>query len=300
MNEIEALLTEQNPQWLNPNWRPEEASWFHRPAVKEIQGWLDKRFVLALTGLRRTGKSTILKQILANVLETADSRHTLYFSFDRLALKPEPALFRQVIRLYFESVVRQSPQEIKKPLYFFLDEVQNIPLWQNALKTFYDLNFHFKFLVSGSNSLFLRHRVSESLAGRLIEIALLPLSFEEFLQLKYPEFKVVASDRLWLSAKIGLLNSHFEEYLRFGQFPEIIQQKLSLGEAQKYLITIEDKIIRQDLPRLYPIAYPEVLAQIFEQIKTLPGQRIEYQKVAQESSVDQRTAQQYFDFLQKG
>lgn len=300
MNEIETLLNEQNPQWLSPNWRPEEAGWFHRPAVKEIQKWLDKRFMLALTGLRRLGKSTILKQILASVLETTDPRRTLYFSFDRLALKPEPTLFRQVIHLYLESVVRQSPHEVKKSLYFFLDEVQNIPLWQNVLKIFYDLNPRFKFFVSGSNSLFLRHRGAESLAGRLIEISLHPLSFKEFLQLKYPRFKINTSDPLWLSAKIGLLNSHFEEYLRTGQFPEIIQERLSLEEAQKYLITIEDKIIRQDLPRLYPIAYPEVLAQIFEQIKTSPGQQIEYQKVAQEALVDQRTARQYFDFLQKG
>lgn len=300
MIELETLLLNQNPQWSDDEWFPPENSWFRRDAILKIQKWMGKRFVVAITGLRRTGKSTILKQLISDLIKQDLRNNVFYFSFERLALKPEPALILKLINFYLDNILRQKPHEIKKRVYFFLDEVQNIPFWQNSVKSLYDLNSNFKFIVSGSNSLFIKKKSRESLAGRIISVRVGPLSFTEFLRMEDKNLFNKIDSKTWVRTNIGIINSLFEEYLKSGQFPEIIKEKLNREDAQKYLLSIEDKIIREDLPRIFPVNYPEILAMIFEIVKSNPGQRVEYQKIATETGIDQRTIMKYFEFLSDG
>jgi predicted AAA+ superfamily ATPase len=134
----------------------------------------------------------------------------------------------------------------------------------------------------------------------MIEVKIHPLSFSEFLRMKNENFFNKIHNKTWVAANMGIINSLFEEYLKKGQFPEIIKEKLSTEDAEKYLLSIEDKIIRQDLVKAFPVNYPEILAMIFEIIKRGVGQRIEYQKIALEAGIDQRTIMKYFGFLQYG
>src|SRR3989304_5504432 len=96
-------------------------------------------------------------------------------------------------------------------VYLFLDEIQKLSDWPNQLKKYYDLYPKIKFFVSGSESLFIASKTKETLAGRINEFRLNPLSFEE-----YTEIKDVAS---LPSAKMKAL---FSEYLENGGFPEVI------------------------------------------------------------------------------
>jgi len=66
--EIGTLISAQNPQWTDKNYLPTENSWSRREALSKIRKWFDKRFILALVGLRRVGKSTILKQIISDLI----------------------------------------------------------------------------------------------------------------------------------------------------------------------------------------------------------------------------------------
>lgn len=300
MTEIETLLFNQNPQWTDIKWLPEENSWFRRDAMRNIQKWIKKRFAITITGMRRTGKSTILKQLISDLIKRDLRNNVFYFSFEKLSVKPEPLLILKLINFYLDSILRKKPYEIKEKVYFFLDEIQNIPFWQNSVKSLYDLNSNFKFIISGSNSLFIKKRSEESLAGRMIEVKINPLSFSEFLRMKNENLFHKIHNETWVAANMGIINSLFEEYLKKGQFPEIIKEKLSAEDAEKYLLSIEDKIIRQDLVKVFPVNYPEILAMIFEIIKRGVGQRIEYQKIALEAGIDQRTIMKYFEFLQYG
>ena len=300
MTEIETLLFNQNPQWTDSKWLPEENSWFRRDATRTIQKWIKKRFATTITGMRRTGKSTILKQLISDLIKKDLRNNIFYFSFEKLSVKPEPLLILKLINLYLDSILRKKPYEIKEKVYFFLDEIQNIPFWQNSVKSLYDLNPNFKFIISGSNSLFIKKRSEESLAGRMIDVKINPLSFSEFLRMKNKNLFHKINNKTWVAANMGIINSLFEEYLKKGQFPEIIKEKLSSEDAEKYLLSIEDKIIRQDLVKVFPVNYPEILAMVFEIIKRGVGQRIEYQKIALEAGIDQRTIMKYFEFLQYG
>lgn len=268
--------------------------------MRNIQKWIKKRFATTITGMRRTGKSTILKQLISDLIKKDLSNNVFYFSFEKLSVKPEPLLILKLINFYLDSILRKKPHEIKEKVYFFLDEIQNVPFWQNSVKSLYDLNPNFKFIISGSNSLFIKKRSEESLAGRMIEVKINPLSFSEFLRMKNANLFHKINNKTSAAANMGIINSLFEEYLQKGQFPEIIKEKLSAEDAEKYLLSIEDKIIRQDLVKIFSVNYPEILAMIFEIIKRGVGQRIEYQKIALEAGIDQRTIMKYFEFLQYG
>lgn len=297
--EIDTLVSNQNPQWTDENYIPKENSWPKREVFAAVEGWLNKRFVLALTGVRRVGKSTIIKQIIGQLILKKLGQRVVYFSFEKIQLKLEPLLLQKIITHYLEDVLGEKIYEIKDKVYFFLDEIQNIPNWQEIVKQFYDQNDNFKFVVSGSSSLFVR-RSRESLAGRIIELTVTPLSFGEYLTLIHPDLRIRPKNRAWVTANIGALNNYFEKYLRAGQFPEIITQEMNYQQAGEYLETIEEKITQQDLPKIFPIKHPEILSLILSQIKVCPGQRIEYGEFAQSAGIDQRTMAKYFDFLQTG
>lgn len=298
--EIDTFISNQNPQWTDENYIPKEIGWPRREIFTAVEEWLKKRFILALIGVRRVGKSTIIKQIIGSLILKKLNRRIVYFSFEKIQLKLEPLLLQKIIMYYLENVLGEKIYEIKDRTYFFFDEIQNIPNWQEIIKSFYDQNENLKFVVSGSSSLFVRRVSRESLAGRIIEININILSFSEYLSLAHPDFMLRPKSKTWVFANIGILNNHFEKYLRVGQFPEIITQKMNYRQAGEYLETIEEKITQQDLPKIFPIEHPEILSLILNQIKICPGQRIEYGEFAQNAGIDQRTMAKYFDFLQKG
>ncbi len=298
--EIDTLVSNQNPQWSDENYIPKENGWPKREVFETVEKWLNKRFILALTGVRRVGKSTLIKQIISRLIIKKLGRRVIYFSFEKIQLKLEPLLLQRIITHYLEEILGEKIYEIKDRVYFFFDEIQNVPNWQEIVKAFYDQNDNFKFVVSGSASLFVKKAAGESLAGRIIEIKVNPLSFGEYLTLVHSDFRLRPKNKAWVSANIGVLNNYFEKYLRVGQFPEIITQGMSYQQAGEYLETIEEKITQQDLPKIFPIKHPEILSLIFSQIKDRPGQRIEYVEFAQNAGLDQRTMAKYFDFLQIG
>jgi len=298
--DLDTLISQQNPQWIDRNYLPIESNWLRRKVFVEIRNWFNKRFIIALTGLRRVGKSTVLKQLIADLIKQGKGKNCFYFSFEKIQEKRNPEFLSKAIQFYLNAVLLKNPYEIKEKVYFFLDEIQNIPHWQEVIKFFYDQNENLKFFVSGSNSLFINKKSKESLGGRIIEIKIYPLKFKEYLEFKKPNFRILADNRTWLLSNLPIINTLFEEYLRQGQFPEVISEKLNQSQAKVYLESIEEKITQQDLPKIFPIEYPEVFSAIINQIKKSPGQRIEYQSIAKDVGLDKRTLSKYFDYLEKG
>src|SRR3989339_1291789 len=94
-------LLEQNPWWQGGQ-SPEEARLPRRTCFHGIQEGLERTFVQVLLGIRRVGKSTVLRQLIADLLaKGTDPRHIFYFSFDRYAVEKTPAALETVLKLYF-------------------------------------------------------------------------------------------------------------------------------------------------------------------------------------------------------
>jgi Predicted ATPase (AAA+ superfamily) len=241
--------------------------------------------ISALTGVRRVGKTVILKQLLAEILETKTTP-PFYFSFDQeIIFKAKKTPLSLVIDFYLKNILKKSPHQIKQPVYLFFDEIQLVPFWQDILKRYYDLNQNFKFIVSGSSSLFLKEESKESLAGRIVEMTLPPLTFLEYQKLKKSNLENPIFD--------------FEDYLKYGGFFELIE--LSFFDKKKEFLNewILGKVLERDLPLMFKVFDQRIFRILFNIFLQTTSQVIFLNKIAAELGLSTTTIGNYLNFLEK-
>ena len=143
--------------------------------MKKILPFIDTPFVKILTGIRRSGKSTILKMIQKKLLDTGiKQEQTIFYRFDSIEL---------------ESIQSASDMfyEIKKNLYpngktyLLLDEVQEIENWEKVVNSLLT-DFNVDIFVTGSNSRMMSSEISTYLTGRYVAFKIFPLTFSEYLE----------------------------------------------------------------------------------------------------------------------
>ncbi len=136
---------------------------------------------------------------------------------------------------------------------FFLDEIQNFPLWEKWLKGIYDKRKNIKFVISGSNTSLLSEEISSQLTGRHITTRIFPFSFFEFLKYKNISFdlKTIA-----YSDKKIEIKRIFNEYLVRGGFPEAIMYPA--GNQITLLQSYFDDIIYRDIVSRHGVRNPKI------------------------------------------
>lgn len=95
-------------------------------------------------------------------------------------MKKKTDTWESLIDLYLTKILKTTVYKLNTKVYIFLDEIQLIPLWQSIIKRYYDFNPNLKFIVTGSSSFSNRENKAESLAGRVFERYLPPLTFDEY------------------------------------------------------------------------------------------------------------------------
>ncbi len=299
MAEIEELLVRLNPWWRG---KPVEGIAGLRPRFlyRKLLQQMRKKQVIAITGPRRTGKSTLMRHLIQHLLDEGTKPvEVLYFSFDEILAK-EPEIIEKVLLTYEQSFLQRELRDV----YIFLDEVQYVENWAAVLKRYYDLDVGIKFVISGSQSLTVR-KGEESLAGRIYEFVLPPLTFREFLhlngveveqvQLKFEKLKE-AQGKLWLR-KRELLTA-LSHYLRQGSFPELIWED-DIENARQYVTSLLKKVIFEDIPRIFPIENSLQLNEILKFVARRPGALVEYQSLASSLNMTRQTASKYISALEE-
>ena len=163
-----------------------------REKIKEIK--IDIDLAVILSGVRRCGKSTLLKQLIKK------TRNFYYFNFeDPRANSFELTDFNKLNEVFQEEFGRSE--------YYFFDEVQNVAGWEIFVRSMLDKNKHF--IITGSNASLLSKELGTKLTGRHIRFELMPFSFNEFLTLKNKRSSIES----------------FEEYLTNGGFPQYLKIK---------------------------------------------------------------------------
>lgn len=149
---------------------------FPRKIYPQLKEHLNKKDITILTGMRRTGKTTLVKQLLDDI----PSKNKIYIDLQILANQDIFASRN------FEAIVdrlKQREINLNERAYIVLDEIQLVKEIPGILKYIYD-NFDIKFIVTGSSSYYLKNLFTESLAGRKKIFELFPLDFGEFLIFK--------------------------------------------------------------------------------------------------------------------
>ncbi len=282
MTQIKDVLLDFNTWWaseFNPEFK-------EREAYGEIKKFIPMPQIIALTGLRRVGKTTIMFKIVSDAIrEGINPKNIMYFSFDEF----KNTEIRQVLEVFQQIVEKDLGKE---KFLILLDEVQKLTDWENQVKTFYDaFGKSVKIILSGSESLFLHAKSRETLAGRMFEFVIRPLSFKEFL-----EFKKMIYSPIGVHEK-QLLKA-FKGYTLTQGFPELVE--VSDKEViKKYLIEgIIDKIIYKDIPTLYKIRDIETVKGLLNILMQQPGQILDLNQLAKELSTSRQSISNYFTYLE--
>jgi len=282
MTQISDYLLDFNPWW------GDSFSSSSKPRIifDSILKFFGKRQIIALTGLRRVGKTTLMLRLVDSLLEKGfDSKKILFFSFDEFP----SVLFRDVIS---EFELKMGFDGKNRDYYVFFDEIQKVSNWENQLKTIYDLNPNLRIVVSGSESLFIKSKSKESLAGRMFEFTILPLSFREFLV-----FKGKDSLDCFVDKKELLLL--FNEFLLTQGFPELIGEK-DKEFIRKYISEgILDKVLYKDLQRMFKIKDMGGFESVVRIIMNDPGQIIEVNNLSKQLGLQRSVVSSYLVLLEK-
>lgn len=280
---LERIL-KQNPWWQGQEIE-EIRNYKERFLFKEIEKYFNDPQIIAILGLRRTGKSVLLLQIIKRLLPEVSPKRILYFSFDEI-LGKDPEIIEKIIEIYENEILKEDLKDV----YIFFDEINHLENWQVILKRYYDLKRKIKFFVSGSSSIYLK-KTKESLAGRIYEFNLSPLDFDEYLYLKGIDIKDINLERLTLKKELN-------RYFLSGSLPEIIGES-DFSKIKKYTNSVIDKIIFYDIPKVYEVARPEVLKMILSFVAQKPGMIFEYRSLASNLRITYQTVSKYVDYLEK-
>ena len=185
--------------------------------INEIVSVLDRKEIIILKGIRRSGKTTIIKQIIKHLKKTISEKQILYVNLDDYNFLPHLS-----IKL-LDFIIEQLPKT--KKCYLFLDEIQKIPNFESWLRTQYDREIKIKFIISGSNSSLLAKDLATLLTGRNLTFEIFPLD--------YSEFKEFSKGKI-------------DEFLTYGGFPEVVLEKNKENKLKLLRGYISD-IINKDI-----------------------------------------------------
>ena len=185
----------------------------------------DTEFIKVITGLRRSGKSTLMlmyKDYLLNNQVKEDN--IIYINF-------ESAMYDDIKN--YKDLYQSIKEKIKKDkVYLLLDEVQNVESWEKAINSF-KVDFDIDIYITGSNAYLLSSELSTLLSGRYIEIKMYPLSFKEFL--------------IFNNYDTINIEDKFNEYLKYGGLPAITLIKNNDELVLSYLNDIYNSIVKKDI-----------------------------------------------------
>ena len=256
----------------------------YRPMyVDRIMKYADAPFVKILTGIRRCGKSTILKMIMGELKNRGISKERiLSYRFDSMEYENMTAK-----EMFAEIKGRLSPDE---KTYIFLDEVQEVEQWEKAVNSLAS-DYNVDIYVTGSNSRMMSSEISTYLTGRYIAFRIYTLSFSEYLDFK-KEYGTVTD-----------IKSELFEYIRFGGFPATHLQKYTDEDVYTIVRDIYNSTIFSDIVKRNQVRKVDLLERIvrfaFDNVgKTFSAKSISDYLKSEHRTVDNETVYNYLEKLE--
>ena len=272
---MKELLYQYNPWWEetpnNEHLKPREKY------LRELRKYLDFKQIVVLTGLRRVGKTTLMKLIIEElIVKGVHANHILYVSLDDYLLRQNNILeivneFRKVHKL-----------KLEEKIYLFLDEVTYKEDFHIQLKNIYDSQ-NTKIFVASSSASMLRDKKA-SLTGRAITLEIKPLDLEEYLFFK--NITIKERDR-------QLYKSYFLEYCKDGGLPENV-----LNPNREYLMNLVDDIIQKDITAFHAIKNHQIVRDYFTLLMERSGKQLSINKIGKILSISPDTSKRYLTFFE--
>jgi len=244
-----------------------------------------------LTGIRHSGKSTIILQVFEEIIKSGvNPLNTLYINFE------EPAFAANLVLDFLSEIYDAYLEQFnpKGKVYIVLDEIQYISSWEKFVRSIYDRNENVKFYITGSSSKLLSKEYGTSLTGRIYTNEIFPLDFREFLQ-----FKNFGGN---LSKVIGTgtpdIRNLFLEYMKYGGFPRVVLVEDDFDKSA-LLKEYYSSIIEKDIAQRHSIKDIRKLKEFCLDVITNISTTYSGYKSVKNIDISQPTANSFIQFLEE-
>ena len=282
----------------NRHWRDEKfPTGIERDIKPDVEKYLDTKYIIVITGVRRSGKSYLMFQLVDAILKKNHPDNVLYVNFDDpvfLRLRSEPGGIETLYRDYLKL---KNPKGIK---YLLFDEIQNVPNWEMWIKASYDMEDGNRFIITGSNAALLSSELSTLLTGRNLQFEVFPFDFQEVLKAKGEDIIISNDPREIYVRNYGIkeiLRHHLDEVLKWGSFPEVVL----LGETHREAILKEyykDILYRDIVPR-FEVRHANKLEEIAYFVMTNISNPMSYHNIGELIGTHESTVKEYLSYFEK-
>ena len=263
---------------------------FYRKLLPDLEKHLVNKLITVVVGLRRVGKTSIIKALLAKI----NSENKLFLDFEKAENR---FIFSQKNYSDIETSLRFLGLDLSQKAYLALDEIQLVANSTSVIKYLYD-TYNIKFLVTGSSSFYLKNHFTESLAGRKRIFEMRPLSFSEFLDFKGSDVRLDGFLMQKFNPAIyAKLNEFYREYLVFGGFPEVVLEP-NKEDKIEYLKEIVNAYLQMDLLIAGDIQRTDEIYSLLRLLNVRVGSKIDYNKIASVSGLSRHRVKEYLTFLE--
>ena len=218
--------------------------------IKQIVPFIDKDVIKVLTGIRRSGKSVMLKLLMEELKNIGiNEKQFIYINFENLKYRN----LKNYERLY-DFILNKVDNKYKR-YYIFLDEIQEMEEWEKCVNSLrVDEDFNFDIYITGSNAKLLSGELSTYLAGRYIEFVVYPFSFKEFFEIMKEKNKEID------------LKEAFQDYVKFGGMPFLHNLDYNFEASMQYLQDLYASIILKDITQRNNIRDTDLLERIINYV----------------------------------
>jgi len=282
------ILVAQNPWWSGRDFSA-LAGICRERYFKKIRAYHDSGEIVVLNGVRRSGKTTLLMQMVQDMINErgVDPRSILFVNCDEPAITQLENPLDQVLDTYRREVYSREGATL------VFDEIQTIPGWERWIKAVYDRK-QFRLAISGSSSYLLDSQVSQLISGRYLSLQVYPLDFSEYLL--FHGIDGIADPVLLASKKYEILEL-FHRYLYEGGFPQTALRKNdSVREDQ--LRAYYDSIVYRDIIRENDVRNQRALGDLLAYLMTNFTSPYSYRKLVDLLGVDPETIKEYIRYAE--
>ena len=295
--------------------------------INFIYPFLKTNQAIVITGVRRSGKSTIMIQLANELLTKLKPEDILIINFEDYRLyNLSLNLLSEIYNLYTSKICSRKPRALArrkasdfrvlkdgpmvthlglkpkvldirkiartKKRAIFLDEIHKIEEWERFVRTLIDQK-EGKIVVTGSNSALITKEYAKLLTGRHVNICVMPLSFKEFLMFK----NIDISSELKIISREKDIRKYADEFLKWGGFPELVLAKKEI--RNKILTDYFESIITKDVAERHNVKETEKLKALAKFYLTNSSKKISFNRISDYINVPLRTVERFSYFLEE-
>ena len=276
---VRIALEKQNPWWFQRRYDTGIPRLQYYP---QLEKYMKTSEILLMLGARRTGKSTLLFQLVSSL--KVDAEAILFINMDQPLFQSkadDPTFLGNLIEEY---LLQHSG--IKK-FYVFIDEIQNYTYWVQTMKVIHDMNKQIKCILTGSTSALLKDAASTRLSGRYLVSTICPLSFVEFLQFSDVQKPSVLQKKQLVS-----------KYLQFGGFPRVVLEH-DTGMKQEILKNYFQTIYLKDIVYPHRLRNNKDVFDLLYFVLSNVGRPFSFAKMAKTMGVATDTVKEYVFYAEQ-